>query len=290
MRAVNVYAWHSQLSSQGRVQICDNARNEAYGIHYPSGNWSGQSGWHVGLPFDSLGDLGEKLSHLELPENLGGGTLQRGELQRLGIDAHGVPGTFYPNGVVPSRALTRRTIPNYRDELRQIGLMTASQAHSAYEADDPSQSQRQYEASTVLLLGCNSAAEDVGSAFLRRLSFEWPGRLVVGFSVTVVHLNSIFRRRRDTAGECVRPFPMDAGERIRQSDVNEWAHYNLRGLESHRIPFASPNSPSAKWARDGEIIRQPGRERGASMVPGRVQDGRTGPARSRGLRPYTRLA
>jgi hypothetical protein len=290
MRAVNVYAWHSQLSSQGRVQICSNARNEAYGVHYPSGTMrGGQSGWHVGLPFDTLGDLGQKLNRLELPENLGGGTLQRGELQRLGIDAHGSPGRFYPNGVVRSRALTRRTVPNYRDELRQIGLMTASQTHSAYEADDRSRSQRQYEASTILLLGCNSAADEVGSAFLRRLSYEWPARRVVGFSVTVVHLNPISRRHRGTVAECVRPFPMDAGERIRQENVDEWMHYNLSGQESQRIPFASPDSPSAKWARDGQIIHRPSNERGASLVPGLIQDGRTGPVRSRGLRPYTRL-
>lgn len=283
MRAIHVWAYHSELPDQGRVQHCQDARVGngsrllGQGQRYPDGNWSGQAGWHIALPFDDLADLAERLEQFDLPDYMGGGRIQRGELQTLSIDAHGSPGRFFCNGI-RGRQLRSRTVSSFRGPLRRIGLLTASSRHTArdpvYGSGDTS-----WDASTIMLMGCNSARGADGDRLLTRLSYEWPHRLVVGFSVTIAHLRSIYRLHEGTAQECVRPFPLDSGRSDLHTDgVDEYLS-TLDPTDATRIPFASPTSPNAKVAQDGAIIRRPADDDGTSTTRSRGLVGR--PTRGR---------
>ena len=69
--------------------------------------------------------------------------------------------------------------------LRGIGLMTASRSHMASDPVPPGGTPSpptERPGSTILLIACNTGASAAGSRLLVRLSMEWPGRTVVGFS------------------------------------------------------------------------------------------------------------
>ena len=112
MRAINIWAWHQDLPNIPgfeRVPVCSDGSSAANRIRGASS--LGGAGWDMALPYANLEDLAEKLTNLELPAHISGEprTLQRGELQNLAIDCHGVAGAFYPNGVVRSRIVNIHT-------------------------------------------------------------------------------------------------------------------------------------------------------------------------------------
>lgn len=279
MRAIHVWGFQSELPDQGRMQVCEDARVGnvspllGEGQRYPNGDWSGQAGWHVATPFDNLEDLAGRLESLELPDYVGGGRIRRGELQTLAIDAHGMPGAFFCEGI-RGRRMTSRSVPSFRSAMRRIGLLTASESH---RARDPvfGRGEATWDASTILFMGCNSARGAVGDRLMTRVSYEWPHRTVVGFSVTIVNLQSIYHLHEGTAQECVRPFAMDSGRHDLHSDGTDEYLATLDPRDITRIPFASPNSPNAKVARDGAIIRRPANDDDSSTPRSR--------GRSRGL-------
>lgn len=97
----------------------------------------------------------------------------------------------------------------------------------------------------VLLMSCIAGAGPQGSSFLRALSTFWPGRTVVGF-ITSGEINSYYF----TAG-----------------DVFDTGGAFVGGTVLDRLPRAelirrrlTPQSASAKWARNGEIVRLPSAE------------------------------
>jgi hypothetical protein len=94
----------------------------------------------------------------------------------------------------------------------------------------------------VLLMSCIAGAGPRGSHFLKALSTFWPGRTVIGFI---------------TSGE-FNPYHFAAG------DVFDTGGAFTGGTVLDRLPRAelmqrrmTPNSASAKWAKNGEIVRLP---------------------------------
>jgi hypothetical protein len=289
MRAINVWAWQRELPNvQGfeRPPICADGTGAAGRMGPHSMPWLTGQGWHLALSFASLEDLADQLSNLELPAHIHQEPrrLQRGEIQTLAIDCHGSPGRLYPAGVARELAVTARNIGNHRDALRRIGLMTASRPH---QATDPLERPpfirppADYPASTILLVACNSAAGRLGSQLLVKLSFQWPGRLVVGFSTSVIYPRLSGRATDPVTGDdCVPPFALDSGRRRVEGD---WVDEELRqpGMTPERLPYANASAANAKTARDGQILSVPLNERGGS---GR-QAGLLGPPRGTIARP-----
>ncbi|MGH6927527.1 MAG: hypothetical protein ACREEV_04345, partial [Dongiaceae bacterium] len=88
--------------------VCFDARlgGEAGGPTYPGGSTAGQGGWDVGIHFSDLGNLADKLSRMPvaLPKHVCGNlywdcpAIARGQVTRLAINAHGLPGHVYVAG------------------------------------------------------------------------------------------------------------------------------------------------------------------------------------------------
>ena len=268
MRAINIWAWQEGLPAiQGfqRDAVCSDGSGSADRLGGGGSYLVGSTVWHVGLPFSSLQNLAQQLGSLTLPDHISGEPrrLQRGELQTLAIDCHGTAGMFFPNGLAHGREVSLANLRQFRDALRGIGLMTASQAHQASEPVPPRRFPRaptEFPASTIIIMACNTGAGTAGSRLLTRLSLEWPGRNVVAFSSTVVYPN--LRRTTDASGaQCVPPFALDSGEsHLRGEELTRWTQATLAvgadGVPA-RLPMADATADNAKIACDGEIIRVP---------------------------------
>jgi hypothetical protein len=268
MRAINVWAWQERLTNPGsfhRSPICSDGSQSARRLG-PAGRWVEAAGWHLAFPFSDLADLAAKLRETALPEYLRGDRprLERGEVQKLAIDCHGVDGVFYPAGVhgVP---ISARNLDDFGDELREIGLMTASQRHSALIPNPPSPFMQEAAvgASTILLMACNTGAGSKGTELLRQLSYRWPNRQVVGFSTTVVIPN--LRQVPDpvSGSACVAPFSLDSGRHgMHRSETDAWmAEFrDSQSTDPRRMPFADASADNAKIAHNGDI-RLPANER-----------------------------
>lgn len=264
MRAINIWAWQEGLPNIAGFQrspICSDAGLEE--IRTPIWSWMRNPIWHLALSFSDLADLGNKLHHLQLPENIPGNsrTLQRGELQHLVIDCHGTDGAFFPSQVRRNLAVNIDTIPRYREAMRQIGLMTASSSHNA-QAINPSHqlphAPTEHGPSTITIMACNTGRGDIGSRFLRRLSYEWPNRSVVAFSSTIV-FPRLDRFRQDTGRSCVPPLALDPQRELHGEEAGEWVS-SYRHLPPASLPIANATLRSAKIAINGRITRTPDNE------------------------------
>src|SRR5918996_5826611 len=95
MRNINVWAYNSDFGA-----LCRNAQlDSTSGLSYPDGSQQGQAGWDVAVPFTTLDELAKRLSDgLPMPRQFCGNWLkdcapiQRGEILRLAIIAHGDKG------------------------------------------------------------------------------------------------------------------------------------------------------------------------------------------------------
>lgn len=146
----------------------------------------------------------------------------RGRVSRLALVAHGdEPGVIHTD-----------------PPMNQVSLFQNARVAG------PIASLRDYlePSAQVLLMSCVVGAGLRGSSFLRALSTFWPARTVVGF-ITSGELNSHYF----TAG-----------------DVFDTGGAFSGGTVLDRLPRAellrrrmTPHSASAKWARNGEIVRLP---------------------------------
>ena len=290
MRAINVWAWQEQLTNAGplqRVPICSDASQSTRRMG-PAGRWVREAGWHLAVPFSDLADLAAKLRETELPEYIRGDQrrLQRGEVQKLAIDTHGMDGFFYPEGL-PGVAVGAAQLNDLGTALRDIGLMTASQEHSALVPNPPWMQQTTVQASTIILMGCNTGAGERGTELLRQLSFRWPNRRVVGFSTTVV-IPNLQQVQDPVSGEaCVPPFSLDSGQHgMRRAESDAWiAEFSSTPRTNPQLmPLADATAENAKIARDGRIIHRPANERRRASLGPQL----TGPPRGNTARPTIR--
>jgi hypothetical protein len=188
-------------------------------IQYPAGNDSGQAGWDIGLMFNNLGDLSEKLRALKAP------------ISRLAINVHGSPGKFDADSVGTEAGSYdfKRLWQRYSSQLLQINGLLGSGA-------------------VVLIMGCNAARGEEGAALLKELSSEvFKNHKVVGFTTVGVTL------RQYRHGEyCSDPGMRDSD--YDNSSVNMPSLQEQREEKVLTLPWASENSPHAKIALNGAII------------------------------------
>lgn len=270
MRAINVWAWHEQIIRPGRFHrspICvDGGASSPMPVG--GGHYVRDANWHFGIRFSSLSNLADQLESATLPDYIRRGerTLQRGEVQRLAIDCHGRDGAFYPNGTY-SVEVTARNLDSFAPALRRIGLMTASRNHAALIPDpsDPinsSMQRSQQNASTIILVSCNTGAGEGGTDLLEQLSYRWPNRKVVGFSTTVV-IPNLHTREESPGVNCVPPLVLDSGQHgMHISESDAWMQaFRIRHTRNpQRLPFADALAENAKIARNGHLIAWPANE------------------------------
>jgi hypothetical protein len=190
----------------------------------------GQKGWDIGINYDTTKKLAEKMNkRLELPE---GG---RKVIRRLGINCHGLPGKFFINGA-KNPPLTEDS-STYEEQLGAIRDRVSSSG-------------------VVLLLGCNSGLDKAGTKFLISLSKFFPGRTVVGFATVGFMATDLQKRPGDT---CSEPGMRDTEQLwpVPRNQAAEHAAYIASGKweDLEKQPWASENSPRAKAALNGEIVR-----------------------------------
>jgi len=270
MRAINVYAWQAELTTQGRTAICSDASRAARRLGGSGGSLLALAEWHLALSYTSLADLAQQLSQTVLPDYIRGDqrTLQRGEVQTLAIDCHGSDGLFYPNGLARGRGVGARQLRRFGEELNAIGLMTASSEHEALVPGPMLPRRQTVGASTIYIMSCNTAAGRTGSELLRQLSYRWPGRQVVSFATTVAFPNLNTTQDPASGQDCVAPFHLDSGEHGlgRPEALDWWAEHQRQIRGAADVPWANTGSANAKIARDGRIIQWPeGESRGASL-------------------------
>lgn len=274
MRAINIWAWQASLPGipgYERTPVCSDGSASATRMGDASAPWLRDQQWHLALPFASLEDLADRLSNLELPDFIQREPrrLQRGEIQTLAIDCHGSAGRFYPAGVRSDLAITARNLDRHGEALRQIGLMTASEAHQAVnplERPPFAAAPTEFPASTILIVACNTAAGPQGSRLLIQLSYRWPGRSVVGFSTTVMFPGMRGRASDPLSGQaCVPPFALDGGDHHidREQAADELMHSDVA---PEHLPYANATAANAKIARDGHIIETPLNESAGSSA------------------------
>ncbi len=223
--------------------VCFDARlvGASGGPAYPGGTTAGQGGWDVGIHFNGLSDLADKLSRMPvgLPAPVCGNWYQncppiaRGQVTRLAINAHGLPGQLYVSGV-NGRALTADNAGAFHADLHAIGLATS-------------------ETAMILLMGCMAGKGEAGTLLLRALQGVWPGRTIVAFStVGYSHAGGMYR----SGAQCTEPgmrdtLSPDPSLSTRQS----YETYGPIWNDLKKLPWASETSPGAKVIKDGQIVR-----------------------------------
>jgi hypothetical protein len=258
MRSLSVWAYHADFGT-----LCRNASlDPSNGNRYPAGTTQGQAGWDVAIRFTNLHELATTLGQgVPMPAAFCGNWLQdcepirRGEITRLTIMAHGLPGQLAINGRYAEPKLEASNVPAVHDDLHRIGLMTP-------EAD-----------ATILLMGCMAGGGPQGTRLLMALSAVWPRRAVVGFS-TVGYRHPGMMKRRGEA--CELPGMRDT-DAIHEIYANP-ASWDGMWSDFVQMPWASETSLHAKVVRDGVVIRYPtGESATLQMMP--APSGLTGPPR-----------
>jgi len=243
MRQINVYAYHSDFGTLCRYAVLD----EGKGLSYPAGNEQGQAGWDVTIRFESPGDLARKLkAGIPMPAEYCGNkfqdcnSIQRGEIARLGLMAHGDQGGVWAaNGKNASALITPENVASYHDDLHAIGLFTNEQ-------------------STVILVGCLSAQGEPGTKLLAALSRIWTHRTIVGFTTLGYRHPGAMKRlgepcelpgMRDTDA----PSGLYADSKYKRKLDMQWSDFD-------KLPWASEKSLHVKIVKDGFVVRCPSDE------------------------------
>src|SRR2546430_8215735 len=238
MRDINAWAYHTDFGT-----LCSNAAlDKASGLSYPAGNSQGQSGWHVAIPFEKLHDLATKLSDgIPMPRQYCGqfwadcDKVERGEIVRLAIIAHGDQGCKVAVDGKKTPLLTPDNIASFHADLHTIGLYTREQG------------------STILMMGCLAGQGAPGTRLLMQLSQIWPGRRVVGFS-TIGYRHP---------GEMKRPGEACELPGMRDTDATDYLFaMNTRRFDQLwpdllKLPWASDTSLHAKVVRNGTLEQCP---------------------------------
>ncbi|HWA16945.1 MAG TPA: hypothetical protein VG817_10955, partial [Gemmatimonadales bacterium] len=217
-------------STSAPLSTCDDAALPG-DLKYPNGTAEGQAGWDIAIRFGSAASL---------PANLKDGIKGRGLIDRLAINAHGDPGHFDLNSQCVSpllqgnediyrKLLSPSNIEPFRPALEGVKALLAANAR-------------------VLLMGCNSGRGELGTKLLLELSQIWPGREVTAFTTIGASLQRMQAGRfcqipgmRDTEFEHPAPEGVD---RYSNGRINSY-------------PWASHESPHAKTAKDGKLIKDP---------------------------------
>ena len=228
--------WAEALDIPGH--ICSDARlrgGNVTSVSYPSGKSYGQAGWEIGIVFKSLADLAKQL--YDKPVS----SIKRGQIDRLGIHLHGLPGQLFFEGQDrKKRALKVQNIRQYHKDLHKIGLSTSPNA-------------------TILLVGCLAGAGWDGKVLLENLSKIWVGRKVVAF--TTIGFVSGGDQLRPGSGGCTEPGMRDTKN---TSPMLGWAEQQKAigplWKDLNRLPWASEKSPHAKVAINGSIVLSPKNE------------------------------
>jgi Domain of unknown function (DUF4347) len=237
MPDANVWAYHTDFGT-----LCEDAELDRpaslFGSGgspspvYPDGNRQGQGGWDISVSFTDLHDLALKLTAGVKVDDR---PIQRGEIKRLAICAHGDQGgRLYIKGKKNREtSLSASNVLGYHSDLHTIGLYTR-------------------EGSTILLMGCLAGQGTDGTALLVALSGVWPGRTVVGFS-TIGYRHPGEMKRRGQPCELPGMRDTDALDALlvkRNKWDGQWNDFSA-------LPWASEGSIHAKVVVGGVVQRCP---------------------------------
>jgi hypothetical protein len=213
------------FSANSPAKTCEDAKFLGDGtklLTYPGvPSDQGQPGWDIGLGFNTFADLTEKLNKLNK---------LHGAFSRLAIDLHGSPGAVDADS---NNQLYHfdDLIQTYRSQLESMNGMLEGGA-------------------AFLIMGCNVAAGPAGDSFLTQLSGKFPGHRVVGITT----IGETMRQTR-SGGGCseagMKDTPYDSPSTGMPTVKDD------REKEFLTLPWASEDSPHAKVALNGKIIRTP---------------------------------
>jgi hypothetical protein len=222
--ATNAAVWAYSLNSPGNT--CEDARLLGDGsVLYPYGNERGQAGWDYGLDFSGVGDLSIKLGKLKADKDI--------SIIRLAINLHGLPGKIDANSLGTEDGMLdfKRLVPHYFSQLCLINRTLSSGA-------------------IVLFMGCNVGKGEEGSEFLMKLSDQvFSGHKVVGFTTISETMQQYRSKGCSEPGMRDTPYenPSEGMPTLKLE----------REKELLTLPWASEESPHAKVAFNGKIIKAP---------------------------------
>src|SRR5216683_265918 len=214
----NVWAYSKNVPEK----TCPDARLLGGGtnLQFPAGDDHGQAGWDIGLMFNTIGDLSEKLRVVMESRTDG--------ITRLAINVHGSPGAIDADSTSKMYNFTQLW-NRYSSQLVFINHMLVAGA-------------------PVLIMGCQVAAGDDGAAFLSDMSqHAFPGHKVVGFTTIGESLRQ-YRRGEYCTEAGMRDTPYDTPSEGKPLIKAQ------REKEVLTLPWASETSPHAKVALAGKII------------------------------------
>jgi len=265
MPEISLWAYH-----QGFGTICRDARlggGDKSKLGYPEGTGQGQAGWQMAVKFANARDLANQLmAGLKTPAFFCGNwvrdcdPIQRGEIKRLAILAHGLMGEVLING--PDKLpLNVKNISDFHDDLSNIGLFTD-------------------KGSTILFMGCLAAQGPRGTELLQAVSGIWPGRNIVGFTTLGYRHPGAMAR---SGGACE-----EVGMRDTDSITSMLPGQSLKEFDPYwsdfsKLPWASETSPHAKVVLNGVVVRWPVSERAMPAAPAGDKKSKRPP--SKGLHP-----
>lgn len=207
----------------------------------------------VSVLFDNLADLVRKIESFKgfVKTEDFKDPIEPGGITLLVVVCHGRPGVLFidgvdANGVNTTAFLTASTIANYSADLGKLGKYLAA-------SDASRGGSRQF--ATIRFDGCNAGADTTdphearGSDLLIAISKAWPGTRIVAF------VDYGIGRETESA-----PFRFGGAE-----DSNVYFDETQREPKFGRWAAAfhdwrSEDSPNAKIAQDGVIVRRPAHE------------------------------
>src|SRR5579871_228512 len=214
----NIWAFSKNVPDK----TCEDARLLGGGTNlpFPAGDDHGQAGWDIGLMFNTIGDLSEKLRVAMKTRD--------DRITRLAINVHGTPGGIDADSI--------GKIYNFTDLWNRYSSPLVFINHML-EGGAP-----------VLIMGCQVAAGDVGAAFLSDMSqYVFPGHKVIGFTTIGESLRQ-YRRGEYCSEPGMRDTPYDTPSEGSPLIKEQ------REKEVLTLPWASETSPHAKVALNGKII------------------------------------
>jgi hypothetical protein len=193
----------------------------------------GQAGWEIGIKYARFRDLPGFIKK----------RCNGYFIKKLALNSHGDAGSFAVNGVNPDQtaidpamraAELEKLKVNFKDELEFLNRVMTQDG-------------------ILLLAGCLAGKSDGGTILLTRLSLELKPRKIVGFAT--VGFQSTEKQKRD-GDQCREPGARDTGE-FYSDPSKEYERYFKSGLwdDLNKMPWQSENSPHAKIAQNGVIIR-----------------------------------
>lgn len=211
-------------------------------LQWPEGLSRGQAGWHIGVNWVTFDSLLQLLNNLKLPDYLGAGRLRSGEITRLAINAHGLPGDIRINGRSnkAGRLTAAALVPEWSDVRNQCLSLEKLLAPDA----------------TVLFMGCLAGFGSEGSALLKALSNLWPGRTVVMFWSIGYQLSAAMLRDSNLCEAGMRDTrQVNLSVTVPGKAMNDFEEeMRLSWDDFKKLPWASHVSQTSRVAKNGQII------------------------------------